>query len=160
MRSCVIIILQKNKHNQGGNKMYLIGRQENVKPDLEMMERIIDELNTKFDPHDLYHHSDNESEMFEFQMKIDDKRREAWQIVFMGHYTVVSGSFFGYDYSDCQEEEYITLEAKNELKIKMLATNGAINVISKFIEYVANSDASDKNKREWIEALERGLEEE
>lgn len=140
--------------------MFSVGRRENIKPDLEMVERIIDGLNTKFDPQDLYHHSNNESEMFEFQMKTDDKRREAWQIVFMGHYTVASGSFFGYDYSDCQEEEYITLEAKNERKIFMLAVNGAIEVITNFIQYVAFSDASEQNKRKWIETLKKGLEEE
>ncbi len=140
--------------------MYSISKGETIIPDLEMVERIIDKLNSKFDPHDAYHHSDSVSEMFEFQLKTDDKRREAWQIVFMGTHTVVSGSFFGYDYSDCQEEEYITLEAKNERKIFMLAVNETINVITKFIEYIALSDASEQNKQKWISILKKGLEEE
>lgn len=100
--------------------MYSINRQETINPDFDMINRIVDKLNSKFDPNDAYHHSNAESEMFEFQMKIDDKRREAWQIVFMGHHTVASGSFFGFDYSDCQEEEYITLEGKNERKIYIM----------------------------------------
>lgn len=140
--------------------MYLISKGKMVIPDLEMVERIIDELNSKFDPQDAYHHSNADSEMFEFQLKTDDKRREAWQIVFMGVYTVASGSFFGYDYSDCQEEEYITLESKNERKILMLAVAETINVITKFIEYVALSNASEQNKQNWINILKRGLEEE
>lgn len=140
--------------------MYSISKGKTIMPDLEMVERIIDKLNSKFDPHDVYHHSDSVSEMFEFQLKTDDKRREAWQIVFMGTHTVVSGSFFGYDYSDCQEEEYITLEAKNERKIFMLAVNETINVITKFIEYIALSDASEQNKQKWISILKKGLEEE
>lgn len=140
--------------------MYLISKGKVIMPDLEMVERIIDELNSKFDPHDAYHHSNADSEMFEFQLKTDDKRREAWQIVFMGVYTVASGSFFGYDYSDCQEEEYITLESKNERKILMLAVVETINVITKFIEYAALSNASEQNKQNWINILKRGLEEE
>lgn len=140
--------------------MYSINRQETITPDFDMINRIVDKLNSKFDPHDVYHHSDVESEMFEFQMKTDDKRREAWQIVFMGHYTVASGSFFGLDYSDCQEEEYITLESKNEMKILMLATSNTINVITKFIDYISMSDASIQNKKKWIDTLKKGLEEE
>lgn len=138
--------------------MYLIGKDKMIVPDLEMVERIIDKLNSKFDPLDMYHHSNADSEMFEFQLKIDDKRREAWQIVFMGNYTVVSGSFFGFDYSDCQEEEYITLEMKNEQKIFMLAVTETINIISKFIQYIAVSEASEQNKRNWIETLKKGIE--
>ena len=138
--------------------MYSISRQEVIKPDLEMVERIIDKLNSKFDPHDAYHHSNAESEMFEFQMKTDDKRREAWQIVFMGTHTVASGSYFGFDYSDCQEEEYITLEAKNERKIFMLAVTNTINVITKFIEFISLSDTSYQNKQRWIDTLKKGLE--
>lgn len=140
--------------------MYSISKGKVIMPDLEMVERIIDELNSKFDPQDAYHHSNADSEMFEFQLKTDDKRREAWQIVFMGVHTVASGSFFGYDYSDCQEEEYITLEAKNERKILMLAVAETINVITKFIEYAALSNASEQNKQNWINILKRGLEEE
>lgn len=140
--------------------MYSISKGKVIMPDLEMVERIIDELNSKFDPQDAYHHSNADSEMFEFQLKTDDKRREAWQIVFMGVYTVASGSFFGYDYSDCQEEEYITLESKNERKILMLAVAETINVITKFIEYAALSNASEQNKQNWINILKRGLEEE
>lgn len=140
--------------------MYSISKGKVIMPDLEMVERIIDELNSKFDPQDAYHHSNADSEMFEFQLKTDDKRREAWQIVFMGVHTVASGSFFGYDYSDCQEEEYITLESKNERKILMLAVAETINVITKFIEYAALSNASEQNKQNWINILKRGLEEE
>lgn len=140
--------------------MYSINRQETINPDFDMINRIVDKLNSKFDPNDAYHHSNAESEMFEFQMKIDDKRREAWQIVFMGHHTVASGSFFGFDYSDCQEEEYITLEEKNERKIYMLAVSNTVNVITKFIEFISMSDTSYQNKKKWIDTLKKCLEDE
>ena len=128
--------------------MYSINRQETINPDFDMINRIVDKLNSKFDPNDAY------------QMKIDDKRREAWQIVFMGHHTVASGSFFGFDYSDCQEEEYITLEGKNERKIYMLAVSNTVNVITKFIEFISMSDTSYQNKKKWIDTLKKGLEDE
>ncbi len=140
--------------------MYSMNRKEVIKPDFEMMERIIGELNEKFDPKEMYHHSSNRTEMFEFQFKSDDKRREAWQIVFMGVHTVLSGGQFGFDYEDCQEEEYLTLEAKNERKILMLAVNGTINIIDNFISYVAFSDASVFNKQKWISTIKKSMEEE
>ena len=51
--------------------MYSINRQETINPDFDMINRIVDKLNSKFDPNDAYHHSNAETEMFEFQMKID-----------------------------------------------------------------------------------------
>lgn len=140
--------------------MLSMSRRENIMPDMEMVERIIEELNAKFDPVDLWHHSTNNSEMFEFEMKTDNNRREAWHIVFMGCYTVASGGYLGYDYSDCQEEEYITLEAKNETKILMLATNGAINVINHIVEYMARSNVSNQNKQKWSDMFKNGIQEE
>jgi len=137
--------------------MYSIRRNENVKPDFEMINRIVDELNEKFDPTESYHHSSAEKEMFEFTYQTDNIRREAWAITFMGH-VVVSGSEFGLDYSECQEENYITLETKNERKIFMLAVNGTINYITSFVELVALSGASEQNKHKWASLLENGIE--
>ena len=137
--------------------MYSISRNENIKPDLDMIQRVVDKLNEKFDPTESYHHSNSETEMFEFTFKTDNVRREAWAITFLGH-TVVGGSEFGLDYSECQEKEYITLETKNETKIFMLAVNGTINYISRFIELVSLSGSSNQNKQKWIQMLQRGLE--
>lgn len=138
--------------------MYSIRREENVKPNLDMIIRVVDELNQKFDPTESYHHSASGSEMFEFKFQSDNIRREAWAITFFGH-VVVSGSELGLDYSECQEEEYLTLETKNEKKIFMLAVNSTINYISKFINLMALSGASEQNKQKWISMLKKGIEE-
>lgn len=138
--------------------MYSIRNEENVKPDLDMIIRVVDELNQKFDPTESYHHSTTGSEMFEFTFQSDNIRREAWVITFFGH-VVVSGSEFGLDYTECQEENYLTLEIKNEKKIFMLAVNATINYINKFISLVALSGASEQNKQKWISMLKKGIEE-
>lgn len=137
--------------------MYSVELQREVKPDMDMVERIIKKLNEKFDPNDMYHHSSAATEMFEFQYHTDSHKREAWQIVFMGHYTVVSGGSFGLDYDDCFNEDYLFLNAKNERKIFMLAVNGAITVISNMMKFMAFSDVSEKNKQEWIDTLKKGI---
>lgn len=138
--------------------MYSIRRGENITPDFDMKDRIIDKLNQMFDPTELYHHSTPGTEMFEFKFQSDNIRREAWAITFFDH-VVVSGSEFGLDYSECQEEGYITLETKNEKKIFMLAVNATIDYISKFINLVALSGASEQNKQKWISMLKKGVEE-
>ena len=83
-------------------------------------------------------------------------KREAWSITFLGQ-TVISGSEFGLDYSECQEESYLTLESRNEQKIFMLAVNGAINHIDKLIQYMAISDTSNQNKQKWIGELKKNI---
>ena len=137
--------------------MYSVKSQKEIKPDLEMMERVIKRLNEKFDPNDMYHHSSAATEMFEFQYHKDSHKREAWQIVFMGYYTVVSGGLFGLDYDDCFNEDYLFLDAKNERKIFMLAVNGAVGVISDMIKFMAYSDVSENNKQMWIDTLKEGI---
>lgn len=91
--------------------MYSISRKEFINPDMEMVGRIIDKLNEKFDPTETHHHSNADSEMFEFHYKTDGMKREAWSITFMGH-TIISGGEFGLDYSECQDESYLTLESQ------------------------------------------------
>ena len=91
--------------------MYSISRDENIVPDFNMIHRVVDQLNEKFDPTQAYHHSSSEAEMFEFTYKTDNVRREAWAITFLGH-VVVGGNEFGLDYSECQEDNYITLVEK------------------------------------------------
>ena len=83
--------------------MYSISRKEFINPDMEMVGRIIDKLNEKFDPTETHHHSNADSEMFEFHYKTDGMKREAWSITFMGQ-TIISGGEFGLDYSECQDE--------------------------------------------------------
>lgn len=136
--------------------MYSIYRGETIISDTEMITRVVDRLNDKFDSKEVYHHGSSDSEMFEFHMRIDNIRREAWEITFMGH-TVISGSDYGLDYEGCQEEDYITLEPKNEEKIFILAVTNTINYIENFIRLVAISDASNKNKEKWIDILKDGL---
>mgnify|MGYP003094249990 CR=1 FL=1 len=136
--------------------MYSISEKKFIQPDMEMVGRIIDKLNEKFDPTESYHHSSADTEMFEFHYQTDGMKREAWGITFLGQ-TVISGSEFGLDYSECQEESYLTLESRNEQKIFMLAVNGAINHIDKLIQYVALSDTSNQNKQKWIGELKKGI---
>lgn len=71
--------------------------------------------------------------------------------------TIISGGEFGLDYSECQDESYLTLESRNEQKIFMLAVNGTINHIDKLIQYVALSDTSNQNKQKWIGELKKGI---
>lgn len=137
--------------------MYSIAREEFIQPDIEMVHRIIERLNEKFDPTESYHHSNSDTEMFEFHFKTDGMRREAWEITFLGK-TVVSGGSFGLDYSECQDDSYLTLESKNEQKIFMLAVNGAVDVINKFIQYTSLSDTSAMNKRKWMETIKKSIE--
>lgn len=136
--------------------MYSISRKKFIQPDMEMVGRIIDKLNEKFDPTESYHHSSADTEMFEFHYRTDGMKREAWSITFLGQ-TVISGSEFGLDYSECQEESYLTLESRNEQKIFMLAVNGAINHIDKLIQYMAISDTSNQNKQKWIGELKKNI---
>ena len=136
--------------------MYSISKKKFIQPDMEMVSRIIDRLNEKFDATESYHHSSVDTEMFEFHYQTDGMKREAWSITFLGQ-TVISGSEFGLDYSECQEESYLTLESHNEQKIFMLAVNGAINHIDKLIQYVALSDTSNQNKQKWIGELKKGI---
>lgn len=136
--------------------MYSISKKKFIQPDMEMVSRIIDKLNEKFDPTESYHHSNVDTEMFEFHYQTDGMKREAWSITFLGQ-TVISGSEFGLDYSECQEESYLTLESRNEQKIFMLAVNGVINHIDKLIQYVALSDTSNQNKQKWIGELKKGI---
>lgn len=137
--------------------MYSISRKEFINPDMEMVGRIIDKLNEKFDPTETHHHSNADSEMFEFHYKTDGMKREAWSITFMGQ-TIISGGEFGLDYSECQDESYLTLESRNEQKIFMLAVNNAIQHIDKLVNYVALSDTSDYNKQKWIGTLKKSIE--
>lgn len=131
--------------------MYLYEEKKNVYPDFEMIERIVEKLNEKFDPHNAYDDDTVDSKMFEFQYKTDSKDREAWRIVFMGTFPVVSGSLFGldyYDYEGCQDGDYISLESKNELKIQMLAESKAINIIKKIVTLISVSNISKSNKED------------
>ena len=57
--------------------MYSISRKEFINPDMEMVGRIIDKLNEKFDPTETHHHSNADSEMFEFHYKTDGMKRGA-----------------------------------------------------------------------------------
>ena len=125
--------------------MYSISRKEFINPDMEMVGRIIDKLNEKFDPTETHHHSNADSEMFEFHYKTDGMKREAWSITFMGQ-TIIS------------DESYLTLESRNEQKIFMLAVNNTIQHIDKLVNYVALSDTSDYNKQKWIGTLKKSIE--
>ena len=137
--------------------MYSISKKKFIQPDMEMVSRIIDRLNEKFDATESYHHSSVDTEMFEFHYQTDGMKREAWSITFMGH-TVISGGEFGLDYSECQDESYLTLESHNEQKIFMLAVSNAVNYISKMIDYIALSDTSDQNKKRWFETIKKNIE--
>ena len=135
--------------------MYSMQRKEFVHPDMEMVGRVLDALNEKFDPTEVYHHK-HSTEMFECHIRTDGMKREEWEITFLGK-RVLTGGEFGIDYSECQDEKYLTLETHNEQKILMLATNGAINYISDMMQYFAFSNASNQNKQKWADILKKGL---
>lgn len=137
--------------------MKILGR--NYTPDVEMLERIVTKLNGKFDPHDVFHHSSNDMEMFEGEYNVTSDDMESWCIKFMGK-VVFYGGIYGNDYSDCQDEDYITLEPKNEQKIFMLAVSGTIDYIKNFMTLVSFMDVSEKNMTEWIDILKKGLDNE
>ena len=71
-----------------------------------------------------------------------------------------TGGIYGNDYEDCQDEDYVTLEPKNEQKIFMLAVSGTIGFIKNFMTLVSFMDVSEKNMMEWIEILKKGLDNE
>lgn len=137
--------------------MKIVGR--NYTPDVEMLERIVTKLNGKFDPHDVFHHSSADAEMFEGEYNVTSDDKESWCIKFMGN-VIFYGGICGAFYSDCQDDEYVTLEPKNEQKIFMLAVSGTIDYIKNFMTLVSFMDVSEKNMTEWIDILKKGLDNE
>lgn len=137
--------------------MKIVGR--NYTPDVAMLERVITKLNEKFDPHDVFHHQANNIEMFEGEYNVTSDDLESWCIKFMGN-IIFTGGIYGNDYEDCQDEDYVTLEPKNEQKIFMLAVSGTIGFIKNFMTLVSFMDVSEKNMTEWIEILKKGLDNE
>ena len=125
-------------------------------PDINVGVRIVEELNNKFDTHDLWHHS-HDKELFELKYQSDRSDKEAWAIEFMG-IPVISGGDFGLDYEDCQEENYVALTEKNERKIFMLAVANTVKQIEFLITLFANSDASPQNKQYWLQIMKDAAE--
>jgi hypothetical protein len=123
-------------------------------PDLKMIESILVELNDIFDSVDLYYHSTG-CNMFEFDYKIDGNRRECWQITFMGN-NVTSGGMFGMDYDYFYEDDYLFLIPENRNKIFDMAYTGAIEYISKMLEYVSRAEISLRDKGKWIDIINSG----
>lgn len=120
-------------------------------PDINVGVRIVEALNDKFDPLNLWHHS-HENNLFELKYQSDRFDREAWAIEFMGM-LVVSGGSFGLEYETCQEDTYIALTEKNERKIYILAVANTVKRIEFLITLFANSDASAKNKQCWLNIM-------
>lgn len=132
--------------------------ERNYKPDVEVLERIVEKLNKKFDPYDSYGVlvSPNRK-MFEGVYAVAGSEMEAWSI------TCCKVSIFSGGkkpaYKSCQEEGYITLEAKNERAVYLLAESAAINHIKSMMKIVSLMNVSNKNKLEWIDILKSNLEE-
>lgn len=135
---------------------YSIIKEKNINPDFNMIDRILLKLNSIFDNYELFHHSSN-SEMFEFTYQKNDLKTEAWQITFLGQ-TVVSGGEFGLCYDDFYEDDYLFLIQENEGIIYNKAYNGAIEYISKLLEYVSFANISREYKDNWINIINNGIE--
>lgn len=121
-----------------------------------MLERIVTKLNTKFDPHDIFGCGSPDAKMFEGEYNVTSDDKEMWRIKFFGS-TIFYGGVSGCSYGDCQDENYITLEPKNEQKIYMLVVSSTIEFIKNFMNIVSFMDVSEKNMTEWIEILKGGL---
>jgi len=125
---------------------------------IKMLQEIVDELNAEFDARDIYHHTQiNGNEMFEGNYATSGSRGEKWSISFLGVPVLTGGNLN--DMSDCFDDNYIRLEEKNRRKILLLAEAHTISRIRELVLLFANSNASDKNKKEWISILQRGLQE-
>ena len=138
--------------------MWSISEQRHILPDLEVANNIINKLNEKFDSRDIYHHSSNQKEMFEFIYSLDSSKREAWEITFLG-YCVASGGGhgFGRDYEDCCEDDYMHMNIENEKVIYEMAYNGVIELISKLITIISYSDIGDEQKKKWLLTLSKNI---
>lgn len=136
--------------------MWSITLQKEIIPDIKMATEIVYELNCVFDSFDVFHHSSSSTEMFDFHYGTDSKRREAWEITFLGR-TVASGGGFGMDYDDCYDEDYVFLIPDNRAKIYNEAYQGAIGIVNSFLNIVSISDISSDTKRNWINIIEKGI---
>lgn len=129
-----------------------------VQPNLEVAESIVRSLNSDFDSYEMWHHASghNSTEMFEFNYSLDSDRREKWSIDFLGK-CVACGGVFCADYEDFYEEDYTFMSEENHDIIYKNAYNNALELIVNRIELFANSNISSDIKREWIKAIEKGI---
>jgi len=131
----------------------------NYEHKIRMLQEIVDELNGKFDPFDLYHHKQNGGdEMFEGHYSTSGTKGEKWNITFMGIPVITGGDLD--EMSEVWEDNYIRLEEKNRMKISILAESNTVCVIRDLITLFANSAASVKNKNEWLSIMKKGIENE
>ena len=125
----------------------------------EVLESIVEELNSKFDPENMFHYSFNGNKMFEGHYHTGGVLAEAWEIKFLG-FNVFTGGSSGNGMNECQSEDYVTLESKNKRKIYMIAVSNTIKMIENLVTFFAHSNASYKNKNEWITIMKKGIEDE
>ena len=133
---------------------------ESVMAKIEVLERIVDKLNQKFDTENLFQSSGNRSrKMFEGVYHTCGSGMECWSIKFMNQ-TVFTGGNSEDDMNECLTDGYVDLNEKNENKIYMLTVGNVIKVIEQFMYCLACADISEKNRTKWISALKKGISEE
>ena len=125
--------------------------------DINVGKNIVKQLTNKFDPLGAYHEVNKDGgEMFELRVNVSADK-EAWAIMFMGKTAVVSGSENGFTYDGCDQTTYIDLTPENMQKIFILATASVIKEFDTIIKLLGASNASDKNKNEWIKNLQENI---
>lgn len=125
--------------------------------DINVGKNIVKQLTDKFDPLGAYHEVNKDGgEMFELRVNVSADK-EAWAIMFMGKTAVVTGSENGFTYDGCDQTTYIDLTAENMQKIFILATASVIKEFDTIIKLLGASNASDKNKNEWIKNLQENI---
>lgn len=133
---------------------------ESVMAKIEVLERIVDELNQKFDTENLFQSSGNRSrKMFEGVYRTCGSGMECWSIKFMNQ-TVFTGGNSEEDMNECLTDGYVDLNEKNKNKIYMLTVGNVIKVIEQFMYCLACADISEKNRIKWSSILKKGISEE
>ena len=126
---------------------------------IDVLERIVDKLNQKFDTENLFQSSGNRSrKMFEGVYHTCGSGMECWSIKLMNQ-TVFTGGNSEDDMNECLTDGYVDLNEKNEDKIYMLTVANAVKVIEQFIYCLACADLSSRNKAQWSSILKKGIDE-
>ena len=115
--------------------------------------KIVDLLNEKFDKMGLFNNKITKgSKMFSGRYHTNGNGLEDWEIDFLG--VPILGDEKSGDEDDAG---YVEPVEKNERKIHMLAVSQAISMMDRIVCCLTGSDASQKNKKHWLEMLKKGI---
>lgn len=125
--------------------MWSVKHQKEILPNIEMVSRIIFNLNDRFDSCEIFHHQ-HEEEIFEFEYKIIDKKSECWNIKFLDKIVCNGvGEDFPSYYGDSHDldDDYLFLIEDNEDEIYNICCKNTIQIIEQFLCIIKNSFAYD-----------------